>query len=330
MCLQCSMPFLWDPMDDAPCWCSSTGTARSVELYDTERQRHIYLERGFQRGFQCCVPLVYVLTERDREREKERDISPTVFKLCLYVSPDCECATAFHNGGHCLFGGESVGILFQSFLEVLCLTRWGFSTSCGWRQACCLLISLPLLWRLSSLPSVSSFESSNLRHVHTCGGLQWCGSNTCCNFFDYLHSRTDWRARIEGGVVLRHAGLGWKVFKVWSFMEFIQSTVMAQYPSALSLPLTAAPLIPLAVLQWHFTSPTCTDSSLIQLRANLSQGSCVDPGLNTASHCRRVEEGQLTGQLTHQFVLLSPSLHRFLWPSSDMEHLSGRRIDPYD
>lgn len=34
--------------------------------------------------------------------------------------------------------------------------------------------------------------------------------------------------------------------------------------------LTAAPLIPPAALWWHFTSPTCADSSLIRLRANLS------------------------------------------------------------
>lgn len=69
-----------------------------------------------------------------RERE-ERECGP-LFSNCLYVSPDCECAAALHNGGHCLFGGESVGFLFRSFLEVYCLTWWGISTSCGWRRAC--------------------------------------------------------------------------------------------------------------------------------------------------------------------------------------------------
>lgn len=39
------------------------------------------------------------------------------------MSPLTECATAFHNGGHYLFGGESVGILFQASLEVECLTQ---------------------------------------------------------------------------------------------------------------------------------------------------------------------------------------------------------------
>lgn len=117
------------------------GCVRSVT---TGRQRHIFLSGGLPSGRQCCVPPVYVPTEGESclwpwvEIKGGGGIWPTVFKLCLYVSPDCERATAFHNGGHCLFGGESVGVLFQSFLQVLCLTRWGLSTSCGWRQPCSL------------------------------------------------------------------------------------------------------------------------------------------------------------------------------------------------
>lgn len=135
-------------MAEAPCWCSNPGAGRSVELCevwnDRKTKAYLSVRGGSKVGFSVACPssmsqlkekVVCGLERRERE---EGEISPTVFKLCLYVSPDCECATAFHNGGHCLFGGESVGILFQSFLEVLCLTRWGLSTSCGWRQACSL------------------------------------------------------------------------------------------------------------------------------------------------------------------------------------------------
>lgn len=43
---------------------------------------------------------------------------PAVFKLSLRL-PDCECATAFHNGGHCLFGGESVGFFIYFFVSII-------------------------------------------------------------------------------------------------------------------------------------------------------------------------------------------------------------------
>lgn len=102
--------------------------------------------------------------------------SPSIFKLCLYVSPDCEYATAFHNGGHCLFGEESVGILFQSFLEVLCLTRRGLRISCGWRLACslcpflCLFSGIALFcphapWHLLNALSPQMF-SFTYTHIH--------------------------------------------------------------------------------------------------------------------------------------------------------------------
>lgn len=64
----------------------------------------------------------YVLTEGEsclarRERERRRRECGPLFSNCLYVSPNCECATAFHNGDHCLFGGESVGIFFVSIIS---------------------------------------------------------------------------------------------------------------------------------------------------------------------------------------------------------------------
>lgn len=133
------------PMAKAPCWCSKLlqpGPLSCVRSVTAGRQRHIFLSGGAAvlRGPRLCPNWRRKLSVALRGG----GIKPIILKLCLYVSPDCECATAFHNGGHCLFGGESVGILFQSFLEVLCLTRWGLSTSCGWRQACS-LCPLPCL-----------------------------------------------------------------------------------------------------------------------------------------------------------------------------------------
>lgn len=138
----------------------------------------------------------------ERREKRGGGMKPTVFKLCLYVSPDCECATAFHNGGHCLFGGESVGILFQSFLKVLCLTRRGLSTSCGWRQAC----SLCPFPRLSAgicplCPLCRSSGGSGLLLVHTCGDSQRCG----CNSLDYICS-----VQLMSSVVLVMMVRGWQ------------------------------------------------------------------------------------------------------------------------
>lgn len=42
--------------------------------------------------------------------KRRRGERPTVFKLCLNVSPDYVCAMAFYNGGHC-FGGRKRGHL---------------------------------------------------------------------------------------------------------------------------------------------------------------------------------------------------------------------------
>lgn len=128
------------------------GPLSCVRSLTTGRQRHIFWTGGSKVGGSVANPPPRLwpnwrrkLSVALRGEKERRGMWPTVFKLCLYVSADCECATAFHNGVHCLFGGESVGILFQSFLEVSCLTRWGLSTSCGWRQACCSLCPLPCL-----------------------------------------------------------------------------------------------------------------------------------------------------------------------------------------
>lgn len=51
--------------------------------------------------------------------------------VSLCVPPDCErAAAAFTKELIVCFRVESVSILFKSFLEVFCLTRWGFSASC--------------------------------------------------------------------------------------------------------------------------------------------------------------------------------------------------------
>lgn len=71
---------------------------------------------------------------------------------------------------------------------------------------------------------------------------------------------------------------------------------------------------PPAELWWHFTSATCTDSSLILLRANLSWRDAI-VAQNSASDCGATEEGQLTDRLAH-FSHLSfsafPNLFRSL------------------
>lgn len=119
---------------------------------------------------------------RGKKDRREGGEQPSVFKLCLYVSPDCECATALHNGGHCLFGGESVGILFQSFLEVLCLTWWGLSTSrFGGRLGLC----AHFCGHVSSPPSVLSFTIFS--HLFFC-------FLSCCFSLPYiLDGRELWR-----------------------------------------------------------------------------------------------------------------------------------------
>lgn len=69
--------------------------ARSVEGYKNRKTKVYFSEQGASQTF-------FFLAKGDFERREN-----------VYVSPDCECATVLHNGGHCLFGGESVGILFQ-------------------------------------------------------------------------------------------------------------------------------------------------------------------------------------------------------------------------
>lgn len=165
------------PRAEAPCWCPDTVAALTVELCEVcnARQTKAYFSEAEVGGSVAYpLPSMSQLKEkvvcgldrgRGSERESERGggMWPTVFKLCLYVSSNCECATAFHNGAHCLFGAESVGILFQSFREVLCLTRWGLSTSCGWRQACSLCPFPCLSAGIRSLcPSVATFPLSAL------------------------------------------------------------------------------------------------------------------------------------------------------------------------
>lgn len=211
-CLQCSVP---SSRGSAPCWCSYTVAARSVELCEVcndGKTKAYFSERGALEWVAVLrappppppLPLCPNWRRKLSERREKRGggMKPTVFKLCLYVSPDCECATAFHNGGHCLFGGESVGILFQSFLKVLCLTRRGLSTSCGWRQAC----SLCPFPRLSAgicplCPLCRSSGGSGLLLVHTCGDSQRCG----CNSLDYICS-----VQLMSSVVLVMMVRGWQ------------------------------------------------------------------------------------------------------------------------
>lgn len=136
----------------------------------------------------------YVLTEGEsclarRERERRRRECGPLFSNCLYVSPDCECATAFHNGGHCLFGGESVGIFF-------CFDH--FSKSNVWHGGGSALPVVggglvfcarsPQHWHRCSEGRASSPMSALINGVHTFGASQWWGC-----------SRPHTRTSITGG-----------------------------------------------------------------------------------------------------------------------------------
>lgn len=145
----------------------------------------------------ACPPSIFqwrrkLSLVRRGEKERRGEYGPTLFKLYLYVSPDCECATAVHNGVHCLFAGESVGFLFQSFLEVLCLTRWGLCTSSvGWRQDCslCPVSAYLMAPVLSALCFVFSFDFLTVHVVH-CSPLDiFCGA-VMTFYFSYMHRLT--------------------------------------------------------------------------------------------------------------------------------------------
>lgn len=149
---------------EAPCWRSDGGapTVELCEVCDDGKTKAYLPSCGGAAGLRA--PPVSIPTEGEsclwpgEERATEEEGDCPLFSNCVFMSPlTVSVPRRFTMEAIVCSGEKSVGILFQSFLEVLCLTRWGLSTSCGCRQACSLCPFLCLSWHVSSLPSVSSF-----------------------------------------------------------------------------------------------------------------------------------------------------------------------------
>lgn len=171
-----------------------------------------------------------------------------------------------------------MSILFKSFLEVFCLTSGGFGASCKQRQGSFSVpTSLHYFWYLSS-PTTFPFQS-----------LLWLSSR-----FTQVGLNEE-SAKLKLLVVL-----SWRWFQTFSLWG-LRMQRRRSFSIRPSVPCFLTPEPP-AELWWHFTSATCTDSSLIRLRANLSWRDAI-MAQNTASDCGVTEEGQLTERLTHFYHL---------------------------
>lgn len=92
----------------------------------------------------ACPPSVSQLKEKvvcgleRKEREEGGEYGP-LFSNCVFMSPLTVSVPQHFTMEAIVCLGEKAWVFcFNHFLKVLCLTRWGLSTSCGWRQACSL------------------------------------------------------------------------------------------------------------------------------------------------------------------------------------------------
>lgn len=120
-----------------PCWCSATVAALFLELFEAcnnRKTKAFFSKQGAPKWATLVRPTFMspsVQTEGESclQPQKRRGETCPLFLNCVFISP-------LTVGSHGLsqrrllfvWWGESMGILFQSFLEVLCLTWWGLST----------------------------------------------------------------------------------------------------------------------------------------------------------------------------------------------------------